>query len=64
MDDTFLQDEGPTFDRATLEIKNENGELQNSQSTSFAHKYCILLRISSATLIVLFVVFTLLFMQA
>ncbi|XP_058797466.1 tumor protein p63-regulated gene 1-like protein [Phymastichus coffea] len=32
MDDTFLQDEGPSFDRATLEIKNDNSEELNSQA--------------------------------
>ncbi|XP_014214252.1 tumor protein p63-regulated gene 1-like protein isoform X1 [Copidosoma floridanum] len=29
MDDTFLQDEGPNFDRATLEIKSENTFLES-----------------------------------
>ncbi|KAL7288804.1 tumor protein p63-regulated gene 1-like protein isoform X2 [Trichogramma pretiosum] len=32
MDDTFLQDEEPTFDRATLEIKNENIDTISSRS--------------------------------
>ncbi|XP_011497520.1 PREDICTED: tumor protein p63-regulated gene 1-like protein isoform X2 [Ceratosolen solmsi marchali] len=32
MDDTFLQDEGPNFDRVTLEIKHESNEFLNSQN--------------------------------
>ena len=32
MDDAFLQDEGPTFERATLEIKNEDTNFGNTTS--------------------------------
>ncbi|XP_031788137.1 tumor protein p63-regulated gene 1-like protein isoform X2 [Nasonia vitripennis] len=38
MDDTFLQDEGPTFDRATLELKNENSDVLESENVKDSNK--------------------------
>lgn len=35
MDDTFLQDEEPAFQRATLEINSGNDEFSKSQGIKF-----------------------------